>query len=273
MKRVLPPKSIKKLVISSLVSLLLIIVGYFANNWPILTGENILQLHVTQWVYEWFKKSQPDSDDAFFVNVSHDRELVKLKNEPVKNTAIVDRAKLYKFLKVLKEEGEYKYIVLDILFDTNECSETDSLLYPLIASMKNIVVVRDTSYAIDGILLEKSALDDYYTTMIDNQTGFLRYRYLEDGKMPTIPLKIYEDIYPKDSIKKHGLIYTSGNKLCQNACFIPFDGTTFDTYKNAYVDGYVYDLGANILEDSISLREEDGWKKILFRYQKVNMFL
>lgn len=255
-------KNIKVLIISSLVSLLLIITGYFANNWSILTGERILTLSLSQLLGNFY---DPDDNDVFFVNVSYDREIVKLKDEPEKNSAIVDRTKLYKFLKILKEEGEYKYIVLDILFDTNDVSETDSLLYPLIASMKNIVVARDTSLGMDSILLEKSALVDY--DAIKTQSSFLRYQYLKKGKIPSIPLKVYEDLHPKDSIKKHGLVYTSGNKLCQNACFIPFNSTTFDSFAKAYADAYVYNLGANLLKNPIGC-SKDYWKKNIISLSK-----
>lgn len=259
-------KNIKILIISSLVSLFLIIVGYFANNWSILTGESILTLSTSQLLGNFY---DPDDNDVFFVNVSYDREIVKLKDEPEKNSAIVDRIKLYKFLKVLKEEGEYKYIVLDILFDTNEVSEMDSLLYPLIASMKNIVVARDTSLGMDSILLEKSALVDY--DAINTQSTFLRYKYLREGEIPSIPLKVYEDLHPKDSIKKHGLVYTSGNKLCQNACFIPFDDKFFSSQLDSQTEGwneeYLYNLGADILNDPTSLREDD-WKKNIISLSK-----
>src|SRR5699024_3015769 len=83
-------------------TLILTCVCYFVNNLPLFAGENLNQYLLAQKVCEylgWSKKI--DCDDAVFINVSYDKELVPAQGEGgddiVGSNVITDRRKLYKF--------------------------------------------------------------------------------------------------------------------------------------------------------------------------------
>lgn len=268
MKRKKSNSNLNKITISALLSLALLIVGYFVNNFPVFTGENLNQLYATQKVCEWLKLSSANEDesDAAFVNVSYDKELIDVYNgnsQKLGKSEITDRTKLYNFLRYLKEDGGYKYIILDIIFDVNDVSPADSLLYSLIESMDNIVVFRDDNLpAPPRQLRDKSALATYYSTI--TATNFVRSQYLSEDGIPYIPLKVYEDLNPNKQIIRHGCkflpIYTSGGKLCHNSCLITFDSNRFVKDINndsTYSSIHKYkNLGMEIIEQPFADEEE-----------------
>ena len=256
---------LKKLIVAAILSLSLLTAGYFINNLPIFTGVSMGQFFLSQKVCEALGIAPKiDNNDALFVNVSYDKDLaVKLESnstDTIGNTAITDRNKLYQFLNSLKDKGDYKYIILDIKFDINEISSADSLLYSLIASMDNIVIIREKNKPTPRAdLQEKSALA-YYSATID-ETSFARYQYLSIDTIRFIPLKVYEDLHPYARFKRHGWkylpIYTSQGKLCYNSSFITFDSKPFtlerffatETYDKISSKNY-YNLGNEILNDA-----------------------
>ena len=154
------------LILSTILSCILIVIGYFVNNLPIFTGENLDQYFLIQKTSEFLRLSPKyEHNDAFFINVSYDKELVNVNGAGpdgvLGNTPITDRNKLYELLKILKDDSGYKYIVLDIIFDPNEISSADSSLFTIIQSMNNIVIIRDDNIPVPSTaLLEKSALAD-----------------------------------------------------------------------------------------------------------------
>ena len=259
------------IILSAILSCTLIVFGYFINNWPIFTGENLDQYFLIQKVTEIFRlSSKYEHDDAFFINVSYDKELVNVNGAGpdgvLGNTPITDRNKLYELLKILKDDSRYKYIVLDIMFDPNEISSADSSLFSLIQSMNNIVIIRDDNIPVPNkSLMDKSALADYFSTI--TATNFVRYQFLDKNEARYIPLKVYEDLYDDVEFETHGFkfmpFYTSGGKLCYNSCFIAFDSEHFSTYNKAskeYTSIDYYNLGSDLLDypflQSISARNE-----------------
>lgn len=259
----------RKILLSLLLSSVLLCIGYFINNFPIFTGENLNQLYATQRICEWLElpSANEDESDATFVNVSYDKDLIDVYNsassQKIGKAAITDRVKLYNFLKYLKEDGEYKYIILDIIFDVNDVSPADSMLYSLIESMDNIVVFRDDNRpAPPRQLRDKSALAFYYSTI--TATNFVRYQYLSKDDIPFIPLKVYEDLNHDTQIIRHGCklfpIYTSGGRLCHNSSLITFDSNRFyktitDDSTNFSIVNYK-NLGAEIIEQPYADEEE-----------------
>ena len=264
---------IKKLVLSLILSLILIVTGYFVNNMTLFTGENLDQYYLTQKLCSLLGvRSSIDRSDAFMVNVSYDKELITLKGDdsdkPYGNAAITDRSKLYRLLKLLKEQGEYKYIILDVVFDPDDVSSADTLLFPLIKSMDNIVIIRDDEIsAPDESLKSKSAYADYRATI--TATNFTRYRYLAKNDAPYIPLKVYEDLHDVE-FKRHGLsflpFYSCGGRLCYNSCFIAFDDEKFDVFSASYEENApknYYNLTSDLLEDSIFTNDAERQRRIL----------
>lgn len=267
-------KTIKRIVVSFLLSVCLVIIGYFVNNLPIFTGENLDQFFFTQYICEKLGISHKFSyDDAAFINVSYDKDLVPANGAGPKgilgNNAITDREKLYKFLKVLHDDGDYKYIVLDIMFDPKDISPSDSLLYGLIENMNNILIIRDDSIPVPSKnLLQKSALAYYFSTI--TATNFTRYEFLSSNNIPYIPLKIYGDIYPEKQMKRSGLkclpFYTSDSKLCYNTCFICFDREEFSSFNKidkSYSKKSFYNLGSDLVANPILKDDEKRADRIL----------
>ncbi len=261
------------LILSTILSCILIVIGYFVNNLPIFTGENLDQYFLIQKTSEFLRLSPKyEHNDAFFINVSYDKELVNVNGAGpdgvLGNTPITDRNKLYELLKILKDDSGYKYIVLDIIFDPNEISSADSSLFTIIQSMNNIVIIRDDNIPVPSTaLLEKSALADYFSTI--TATNFVRYQFLDKNEVRYIPLKVYEDLYDDVEFEAHGFkfmpFYTSGGKLCYNSCFIAFDSEHFSTYNKVckdYSSVDYYNLGSDLLNHPFFQQESARRERI-----------
>lgn len=233
----------KQIFFAAFSALVLTVLCYFVNNLPIFTDEDLHQHLFTQKVCEWFGfKTNINYDDALFVNVAFDKELVpamssgeELQQTQLGVTQITDRKKLYLFLKGLNRTQSYKYVVIDIQFCKEEKTEYDDSLFNLIESMDRVVIpIHDNMKLARKGLESKSALAHYYATIIE--TNFVRYEFTRDT-IRYIPTRIYEDLYPEKSIKKYGwdrlAFYVSDGNLVNNSCFITFDGTRFNQLSDS----------------------------------------
>lgn len=243
------------------ISVVLIIIGYFSNNWTLFTGENLDQYNLAKVLTKY---KEDIENDVRFINVSYDKVLAPTiepgdegfeNTQPVGYEWITDRKKVYDFLKLIKESGvEYKYIILDIIFLENKisCDEPsylkthpyiestyneahayDDSLFNLIHDMDRIIVPRHKDEPLASTLLDsKSACADYFSTI--TATNFTRYQYLRSFGA-SLPLRVYEDLNPDKKIKFFGIgncgLYYSKDGLCQNSCFLLFYENDFDEYK------------------------------------------
>lgn len=177
-------------------------------------------------------------DTAFFVNVSHDIQLVyENPNRPSEGyAAITDRRKLLRFLqKIERDSVDYKYIMMDIRFEKGYETEYDDSLYAQIHRMPRLVIASHQKndsgekYEIaDSILLDKCGMSDYNQYSI--VTNFSRYTFLQEGK-PSIALKMYDELnHQETSVKrwKDRSVYYSGNHLCINSPMMYLSGTVLD---------------------------------------------
>ena len=150
------------------------------------------------------------------IDVAYDKELVDYEEDGfyVGKDFITDRNKLFQFLSLVKEAGNYKYVMLDVIFEEGYKTPYDSALFHLIAQMDRIVIAthEDTNLQ-DSILLSKAANADYTTTW--KETNFSRFQYLHEDQA-SIPLQMYRELEKKD-IRKFGFLYFSNNWLCRNA--------------------------------------------------------
>lgn len=160
-------------------------------------------------------------DDVLLVNVTYDKQLVDYARDgiPLGQYAITDRKKLLDFLRLAKAANNYKYILLDVIFEKGIESPYDSALFRQIASMQRIVIPvhKDTPLQ-DTVLYQKAACADYTVTW--KETNFMRFKYLWNN-LPSIPLKMYQDLDGK-TISKHGFLYMSNGWLCQNGLTLQF---------------------------------------------------
>lgn len=243
------------------ISVVLIIIGYFSNNWALFTGENLDQYNLAKVLTKY---KEDIENDVRFINVSYDKVLAPTtepgdegfeNTQPVGYEWITDRKKVYDFLKLIKESGvEYKYIILDLIFLENKisCDEPsylkthpyiestyneahayDDSLFNLIHDMDRIIVPRHKDEPLASTLLDsKSACADYFSTI--TATNFTRYQYRRSYGS-SLPLKVYEDLNPNNKINFLGFgdwgLYYSSQGLCQNSNFLLFYENDFDEYK------------------------------------------
>lgn len=173
-----------------------------------------------------------DDNDAFFVNVGYDKQIVnrQVTTTDIGHSVITDRKVLLDFLTIA-EKANYKYIFLDIRFEKGYNTEWDKALFSQIAKMNNIVVAhhfespnennKSTVFnkfeIADSILMSKIAYNDYHTTIFSS--SFTRYQYLQENRI-SVALRMYQDINGKTINRKSGLYFNDGT-LCENCPFIP----------------------------------------------------
>ena len=170
--------------------------------------------------------------DAIFYNVSYDKMLIpavegKDRNDTLGVYAVTDRQKLIRFLHLLNKTNKYKYVIVDLTFDKKESSIYDDTLFHQISKMRDVVVANHTeiNFADSNLVISgKTGLVTYYSTTAS--TNFGRFVFtINDVK--SLPIVVYESIYPEKRMERHGCgylsFYTIGGNLCQNCCFLTFD--------------------------------------------------
>ena len=245
----------KKVIVSAVFSVAILLFSYVVCNTSIPLPD---EMSVLQG-WDKFKSingynSDSIPDDVLLVNVTYDKQLVDYSRDgiPLGQYAITDRKKLLDFLRIAKKAENYKYILLDVIFEKGIVSRYDSALFSLIVSMQRIVIpVHKDAPLQDRVLYRKAASADYTVTWKD--TNFTRFKYCW-GDLPSIPLKMYQDLDGK-TITKHGFIYTSNHWLCQNGLTLqlPIRITKDVDMEEDKMKFNVLQLGTDLLAiDSIS---------------------
>lgn len=214
----------KKIVFALLIALLLSIVGYFVNNSPYFAGENLDRFYFGQLLRNRIFNSKTEEPVAF-IDISCDKMVTErvegfYERDTIGKVAIADRQKLATFLKLLQKSDAYEFIIIDLGLDASEPTTYDDELFSAIAEMRDIVVVdMEENSAVPDSLSSKTAV-----SYSDFRKSFTRYEFIKQDGLKSLPLKVFEELYPKKAIKAHGLnalpFYTSSGKLCQKACFV-----------------------------------------------------
>lgn len=267
MKRFLmniPKHLLTRNVLKSLaISVVLIIIGYFSNNWPLFTGENLSLYTRMEFIRNLFDSQEDDFSGAFFVNTSMDKQLIDVYEDgyQVGKTEITDRRKLLEFLKLLeKVDTAYEYIVIDLRFvEGLACQDsigakTDSQLFEQIKSMDQCVVATHHDLKLLGGLEPKAALADYKSTV--TATNFVRYEYYDS--IPSIPLHVYNELRKSSGLDtiRHTTsnslfgLYNEGGHLCQNSLFLEFSSKGFPKLKKLHTE-----LGDSIFIEKFNYRD------------------
>lgn len=242
--------------IAAVMALLLCLICYVMNNFPLFTGESLDQYAWAEWVFDHNTSEKGLGENCVLVNLTYDKQLVTVLDEygfEKGNVDITDREKLLNLLQMLNSTKTYRYIFLDVRFEKNIDSPQDSALFTTICSMKNIVIATHADMEIsDSILFKKTGISDYYSTI--TATNFIRYEFLHDNKL-SMPLMAYHELTGR-KITRHGIFYTDNSNLCQNSLFLKFPLRDFSEYDK---DGnkIYYNLGADLLAnyDEESLAE------------------
>lgn len=250
-------------IISFIVAIVFTVVGYFTNNWPVGTGENIRVYKEIELLHRIFKKNNDAPKGVMFVNTSYDKELIDVYEDGLKigNTEITDRSKLLAFLKMLKLTDHYSYLIIDLGFTTDlphVDSTVDKNLFDYINSMDRCVVATGHNKRLLGDLSAKAALANYKYTEFNH--SFVRYEYFDS--IPSIPLYVYNELKSKEggNIISHTntscpyfRIYWEGKRLCQNSLFLEFPYSLNEKYEKISDSLYfsrrcVFNLGSDFLD-------------------------
>lgn len=257
--------SIWKVMVSVAVSLLITSANYVAGNTSFPLPDEMKVLQSWDQLKKWISPNKDSiPDEVLLLDVSYDKQLADyvVNDMPVGNYAITDRQKLLDFLSVAQRAGNYKYIMLDVIFEQGISSPQDSALFHLVATMKRIVIpVHEDVQLEDSILYCKAANADYTTTW--EETNFARFQFIHDG-VPSIPLRMYQEL-SGDSIYQHGLLFFSQGWLCRNGITLKMPvRISADTEEEDMQKVNVLHLGCDMLAmDSISPIGEEIKDKIV----------
>ena len=239
----------KNLLISLGLALLITILCYFLNSCPYPYWDKLDKYSWLDYCLSNIVPKENDRSDAFFINVSYDRQVVDYtySNGNLQGTIdITNRETLLRFLKIAEMTNTYKYIFLDIRFEKGIETKIDSALFAQIGKM------RDISYSIhsdlennDKAISSKAAINDYFTTI--TSTNFTRYQFVQK-KQQSVPLRIFTsiDTIHNKPIKQWGPFFYSDGKLCQNSPFMKIPEDFWVGHEENGHQNY-FDLGPLLL--------------------------
>lgn len=265
----------RNIFISFFLSLVISLICYLMNNCPYPFWDNLSWFSKIEYVLSNLVSRETDTSDALFINTSHDKQIVSVRYDRYLGDPAYDGEESYKyspmglrkgiiditnrdtllsFLKKAEKADTYKYIFLDIRFEENIDTETDSLLHDQISRMRN--VANSTHRDIEDnerVDPTKTIVNDYFTTRTN--TSFTRFQYLQDGR-ESAPLSIYTsvDTTTNKPIESWGPFYFSNGQLCQNS---PLMHIPEDFGQVAFMK--YYDLGPELLIDF----NDDDLKELL----------
>lgn len=245
----------KPILFSVVFSIIMLILTYFIANisFP-LGGEKALLRKIEFGKTLSQQKNESYIDSVLFINVTYDKVINQNpkydeSGRSVGHVAITDRYKLLELLQYLKEKNDYKYILLDVFFSSEEGdTEWDEELFSTILSMDSIVIpyLHDDGERIVSIpLLEKAGLVDYNESYFVG--GFLKYPYLIDDST-SLPLKMYKKVTNRE-IKRYGFLYFDRKRLAKRCDVLAMEIMADSAFTHGG-DKIWYHLGADVLNDS-----------------------
>ena len=247
----------RKLLVSATLSALIVFLCYLMNNCPYPLWDSLEKFSWMEYILSNLPSHEIDTSDALFINVSHDKQIVNVSFNREGTTYtytpkglqdgtidIINRDTLLSFLKKAEKADNYKHIFLDIRFEKDITTKTDSSL--LSAQMSRM---RNLSYATHSDIKKneladptKAVVNDYFTTI--SNTSFTRYQYLQKNDRESAALSTYisVDTTNHKPIKRWGLFYYSNGQLCQNSPFMRIPEDFGKVASEKY-----YDLGSELL--------------------------
>lgn len=245
----------KRAIVASIItaSILMVFCYLITNLGFSISTEGAWVMKVNKSINKIYSQKKHVPDSVLLVNISYDRELIPINDSdgfPIGDIDITNREALYRFLSILKQRNDYKYVFLDVFFQEGYQSPSDEKLFPLISKMDNLAISCHRDATIDSPeLLQGHAFISDYTVTKTSKT-FMKYELLPDGQKSVV-LHMYNECKGKD-ITKYGPVYFDGNRLCNSTLFakqiINFKGSYDDEgYKN------YYNLSADLLMDEEEL--------------------
>lgn len=246
----------KNIIVAAVVALFFLFVTYIVMNcrWSV-SGEKFTLKYVDLALTKLrgHEKNIDMKDSMLLVDVHYDKQLVLAHDKIGQDmgfVSVTDRTKLFDLLSKLKQEDNYKYIMLDVAFCMEDRQPQDSSLYKLISSMKRITIpmpmgddIADKSLIDSG----KVGMAQYGTTIWE--TDFVKYPYYTNGKK-SMPLVMYEEHNKNNKIHSFWLFHSEGKRLIRNSVIqtLDFRTTSIDEVINgAQPINVPYDMGVGIL--------------------------
>jgi len=246
-----------KIILSLIFAIVISFSCYLLNNCPYPYWDRLDKYCWLEYIIRAISPSKVDTDDAFFVNVSYDKQIADYtfdNGNSKGKIAVTDRAKLIRFLQIA-EKSDYKYLFLDIRFEEGVYTPLDSVLAAQIKKMDNISYSEHSDLVSDDTFdKEKAAINDYYTTI--TTTNFTRYQFLQNGR-ESAALRMYlaSDSAAKP-IVKHGLFFKSDGHLCQNSPFMMVTESFSKVHEGIGKKNY-YHLGPDLFDPEEQISDED----------------
>lgn len=239
-----------RLVLSFFLAAAFLVLSYRITNlrYPI-SGEKAL-LTKLERVRDYFRPEENRViDSVLFINVAYDKELQPVCDRfgfPAGTLPVTSRTKLLRLLQYLREQDQYRYILLDVFFGESIRTGQDEELFSLIASMPRIVIPCHSDEPLaDPRLAAKAGLAEYTVTY--SESDFVKYPYLTDSQ-PSLPVKMYEEVSGR-RIEKHGIFYTD-RQLVRSSIVLTFGLTAAQAYADNGQKIW-YNLGADLLDDPL----------------------
>lgn len=224
---------------------------YLLGNIPYSLGDEeqyIQRLHI---VKEYISSSQTVLPTTLLpINVAYDKQLIEWTDEyglPVGKQVITDREKLLRFLQIARETNNYRYIMLDVVFEPDVHTDIDSLLFATIANTDRLVIPRHKDDELtDSLLLSKLAYADYRTSI--NEGNFVKYQYINND-MVSMAWKMYADCTGME-YSHWGPFYFSNGRLCNSCLFLNFTVMPGEGSYTPNGEKIFYNIGIDILDQA-----------------------
>jgi len=196
---------------------------------------------------------KPPRNDLLFINTSYDNMLIDRLDDDgfqIGNQVITDREKLARLFEIMRNNNSnHKYVICDIFF--KDPSPYDSALNENLINLNNIIIPYHlgTDNEIDEPIFNiNKGFSDY--NIIEG--SFLKYSLMQLDSLPSLPLKMYMDLY-NASFSSKGIISRMNGKPAFNTIIIDFKVRYYDINENLSQESYPYvNLGEFIsLPDSV----------------------
>lgn len=183
---------------------------------------------------------KPPRNDLLFINTSYDNMLIDRLDDDgfsVGNQVITDREKLSKMFEIMKNNNSnHKYVICDIFF--KDPSPYDSALNENLVNLKNIIIpyhIGSDNEIQEPIFNINKGFSDY--NIIEG--SFLKYSLMQMDSLPSLPLKMYMDMYNASFINK-GIISQINGKPAFNTIIIDFKVRYYDIREDMSPEPYPY---------------------------------
>lgn len=183
---------------------------------------------------------KPPRNDLLFINTSYDNMLIdRLDGDgfQIGNQVITDREKLARLFEIMRNSNSnHKYVICDIFF--KDPSPYDSALNENLINLNNIIIpyhLSSDNEIVEPVFNINKGFSDY--NIIEG--SFLKYSLMQMDSLPSLPLKMYMDLY-NASFSSKGIISRMNGKPAFNTIIIDFKVRYYDINENLSPEPYPY---------------------------------